>query len=940
MSFAVGSLVRVRGREWVVLPETTDDLVYVRPLGGSEDERLGIATALEHIEEAQFDLPQPGQVGDYQSARLLRDAVRLGFRASAGPFRSFARIAVEPRPYQLVPLLMGLKLDPVRLLIADDVGVGKTIEACLIARELLDRGEIERVAVLCPPQLAEQWQAELQSKFHIDAQLVLPSTARRLERGLRMNESIFDRYPYVVVSTDYIKSDRRRDDFIRTAPEFIIVDEAHTAAPSMDRRSGRHQRYELVSSLASKPDQHLVLVTATPHSGKEDAFRTLLSMLNDEFTKLPEDLTGPENEPHRRELSRYFVQRRRADIQSYMDAETFFPERVYDEDTYKLTTEYTRLFDRVLDYARETVRKKDEPGYRQRVRWWSVLALLRALASSPAAAAATLRNRAANLEAETEEEADEIGRRMVLDLMIDDTAEAVDVTPGGDISEIADNAASAKRRLRDMADAAEALQGEDDAKLQGAVEIVRDLLSDGYAPILFCRFISTVHYVVDELRNSLRGVEIAGITGELPPAEREMRVKQMADANKRVLVCTDALSEGINLQEYFDAVVHYDLSWNPTRHEQREGRVDRYGQPSDTIRVVMYYGLDNKIDASVIKVLLKKHNTIRTSLGISVPVPVNTEEIVEAIFEGVLEHDTTGFNQTVMPGFEAYIRPKRESLFDEWDAAAQREKISRTMFAQRRINVEDVRRELEAARRAVGSGVDVENFLATTTRLHGGFVQPNGAVRYDLREAPRGLRDSIGGREQFKARFQLPVQDGELHLTRTHPIVEGMATYVMDTALDGDGESVARRCGVVRTSAVDKRTVLMLVRYRYHIVTEEKGKEPERLLAEDLQTLAFEGAPDRAEWLVDQEAIQRLFDLEAGENIPRQVAERQIAQAVDNFESLWADLNRIGEERGDELLNAHRRVRDAAKRRGVRYSIEPQLPPDVLGIYVYLPGRN
>src|SRR5690606_10982471 len=131
--------------------------------------------------------------------------------------------------------------------------------------------------------------------------------------------------------------------------------------------------------------------------------------------ELPEDLTGPENEPHRRELSRYFVQRRRADIQSYMDAETFFPERDYTEESYRLTPEYTRLFDRVLDYARETVRKKDEPGYRQRVRWWSVLALLRSLASSPAAAAETLRNRAANLEAETVEEADEIGRRMVLD---------------------------------------------------------------------------------------------------------------------------------------------------------------------------------------------------------------------------------------------------------------------------------------------------------------------------------------------------------------------------------------------------------------------------------------------------------------------------------------------------------------------------------------------
>ena len=144
MSYAVGSLVRARGREWVVLPDSSDEMLVLRPLGGTDDEIAGVYTALELVESAQFDLPDPAQVGDYRSARLLRDAIKLGFRSSAGPFRSFARINVEPRPYQLVPLLMALKLDPVRLLIADDVGIGKTVEALLVARELLDRGEIDR----------------------------------------------------------------------------------------------------------------------------------------------------------------------------------------------------------------------------------------------------------------------------------------------------------------------------------------------------------------------------------------------------------------------------------------------------------------------------------------------------------------------------------------------------------------------------------------------------------------------------------------------------------------------------------------------------------------------------------------------------------------------------------------------------------------------------
>lgn len=948
MTYTVGSLVKARGREWVVLPDSTDDLLVLRPLGGSDDEIAGIYIPLEPVTPATFDLPDPSQVGDYRSARLLRDAVRLGFRSSAGPFRSFARVGFEPRPYQLVPLLMALKLDPIRLLVADDVGIGKTIEAGLIARELLDRGEIERLAVLCPPPLAEQWQSELRDKFHIEAELVLPSTAARLERNLSLGESLFERYPFVIVSMDYIKSDRRREEFKRACPEFIIVDEAHTCSYGAER-GGRHQRFEMVRGLAQNPDRHIVLVTATPHSGKEEAFRSLLTFLDKEFDDLPEDLTGEENLRHRRHLAQHFIQRRRGDIQNYMDSKTPFPRREDREDSYKLSPEYKRLFERVLDYARESVLDATGGQFHQRVRWWSALALLRSLASSPAAAAATLRNRAAPAEAENPEEADEIGRRTILDIIVDESADGSDVTPGSDPGGEEDEGQRNRRRLLDMARAADDLLGEKDEKLKKAVDLIKGLISEGYHPIIFCRFIPTAEYVAAELRTRLpKDVEVMAVTGLLPPESRVETIRQLCESKKHVLVATDCLSEGINLQEHFDAILHYDLSWNPTRHEQRDGRIDRYGQPSPTVRVLTYYGLDNQIDGVVLDVLLRKHRTIRSSLGISVPVPVNTEQVVEAIFEGLLLKSNPNVLQGYLPGFDEYIKPQKDDLYGKWEAASEREKRSRTLFAQETIKVDEVARELHAVQAAIGSGVDVADFTRRTLVVFGAQTNGTDPLDTNLTEASSALKDvlvqSSGfdlSNPKFRFRFNQPIQEDEHYLQRTHPFVETLANHVLETALDPlSGDAVrypaARRCGAIRTKAVDKRTTLLLVRFRYHIIQTQNNVE-RPLLAEDCRLLAFSGSPQSAVWLEENEAEKLLLAQPDG-NIAADQAAEFVGRVIDGFELLRSRLDQAAIQRGEELLDAHQRVRLATRTRNVRYRVEPQLPPDILGIYIFLPA--
>ncbi len=941
MTFEVGSLVRARNREWVVLPESRDeeDLLVLRPLGGSEDEITGIYLPLEpDVREARFPPPDPSRdLGNHNSSLLLREAVRLGFRSGAGPFRSLGRINVEPRPYQLVPLLMALRLDPVRMLIADDVGIGKTVEALLILRELLDRAEIRRSAVLCPPHLAEQWQEALVEQFNIDATLVLPGTVTRLERELPPGTSLFEHHPHTVVSMDYIKSERRRFEFLRVCPEFVIVDEAHTCTSGSGNR-GTQMRHDLLRKLIENAERHLVLVTATPHSGKEENFRSLLYLLDESFADLPMDLSGDENRKHRERLARHLVQRRRGDLQDYLDTHTPFPEREIVEESYQLHPDYRSVLDRVLEFTRERVLDPELNEHRKRVRWWSALALLRSLASSPPAAASTLRNRSAPADTETSAEADEVGRRTVLD-QDEEAVDGIDVTPGGQTEE--DDDSRDRRRLLDFAREVEELTGDKDRKLLKATELIDRFLEDGFAPIVFCRFIPTVHYVTAHLREHYGGdVAVEGVTGELPPAERERRVASLGDDARRVLVCTDCLSEGINLQGRFDGVMHYDLSWNPTRHEQREGRVDRFGQSKDLVRTLTFYGADNPVDGIVLEVLLRKHKAIHKSLGIMVPVPMDTNTVVEAIFEGLLLREGAGSGQL---SFD-FLKEEKRKVDVQWDAAADQEKRNRSLFAQRSIRVEEVAQELEATREALGDDETVRRFAYLALPALGAVVSKNGATRVDLSATPSGLKDATGVDDEIRLAFDDPPPRDAVRVTRTHPFVAGLASYVMERSLDtapvasnGTDAGPARRCGLIRTTEVEAQTTLILLRLRFHLLV-RRGRGPEEpLLAEDVLTLAFRGSPESPEWLKNEET-KALLQATPAANVDPGLAADRLRTLIDRVGNLEEDLNRRVEERGQALLEAHDRVRTASRAPGGRsVRVEPHLPPDLLGVYVFLP---
>ncbi|QSI49075.1 helicase-related protein [Thermobispora bispora] len=940
MSYAPGSLVAARGREWVVQPGGDERFILARPLNGDPD--FEACLFADEVSDATFPPPTADEVGDNSAAGLLRTALRIGFTSSAGPFRSLASIAVEPRQYQLVPLLLALRMPTVRLLIGDDVGIGKTIESCLIAKELMERGEANGLTVLCSPALAEQWQAELRDKFAIEATLVLPSTATRLERDLRLDETIFDRHPVTVVSLDFIKSDRRYQQFVRTCPNLVIVDEAHTCVAAGTSSRQRQLRYRLLQELAADRDRHLILVTATPHSGDEEAFRNLIGLLDPKLATLDlDDVKGRET------LARHFVQRRRRDIRRYLDQDTPFPcDRQVREVGYSLTGEYAKLTRQVLAYARETVRKPGS-GLRQRVSWWSALALLRSVASSPRAAAAALETRSATAAAETASEADELGRSSVLDFTEEEGLEGLDAAAGGRTGEDDD-----VERLKRLARAFRKIEGpQQDAKLAVLISEVDGLLEDGYDPVVFCRFIPTAEYVAEHLAAALgKRAQVRHVTGQLPPEARQQIIEDLAkESGRRVLVATDCLSEGVNLQELFQAVIHYDLAWNPTRHEQREGRVDRFGQRKEIVRAVTLYGLDNGIDGVVLDVLIRKHQTIARQTGVAVPVPAGSDDVITALVEGVLLRGEESQEQLAL---DLGVTRTRDQVHRAWESAADRESKLRTKYAHSGIKLEEVQRELAEIRAALGVPADVARFAREALSGLGAIIDSHETgFRADIRQFAPSVQHALGlsGTETLDFHHDVPAPPGGHALVRTDPMVRALARTVLDMALEGEGP--ARRCGVIRTRAVSARTVLLLVRYRFHVRL--PGRTGTRtIVAEDAQILGYRSGAAGREWLTDDE-ISAMLTAEPENTLPelvRRAAERTLAEIVSEIKDesngtvrrvltpeFEAELNARGDALAARLAEAHQRVRGAAGAATRGLKVIANRPADVLGVYVYLP---
>jgi superfamily II DNA or RNA helicase len=910
--FAPGDLVYARGREWVAMPSPEADWLCLRPLSGAEADIQFLRPELERdpVRPARFGLPDLDVLATQDAARILADALRLSLRRGAGPFRSAARLAFEPRPYQLVPLLMALRLPTVRLMIADDVGIGKTIEAALILRELIDRGEIDSFTVLCPPHLVEQWTTELRSKFDLDAVAVTASTAARLERGLTASQTIFDAHPFTVVSLDYIKADKRRDSFARSCPRTIVVDEAHACVGT---HQGRQQRFELLKRLSENQECHLILLTATPHSGDEDAFDRLLSLLNPTFAA-----SALDDETFRIHLARHFVQRRRIDIigKDWGEARTF-PRHETTEKPYALDTSHKNFHEEVLDYCLEVVTSSAGDQNRRRLAFWGTLALMRCVGSSPAAAASALRNRLlSDLE------------RLGEQVFDDDESESLDVEPASGLP--------SQGPLNKLIDQADRLAKARDPKLTAVIDLLKPLVTEGANPVVFCRFIATADHVAAGLRKAFPKLLIEAVTGALTADERRARVEEMASAEQRILVATDCLSEGINLQSLFDAVIHYDLSWNPTRHQQREGRVDRFGQTSELVRSVLLYSPDSAIDGAVLDVILRKADAIRKATGVTVPLPDERGAVTGALMNAVLLRKGKSRQLSLDLGFEADTK----AMEVRWRDAQEGERRSRARFAQNAIKPEEVAPEWRRWRELLGGPTEVQRFIERALSRLDVPLQKNGTgPKAHLDALPTSLRERLAARGlegSIRLVFEEPAPAKTELVVRSHPLPATLSEALLEAALDPASSPVPPigRAGAWPTPAVKAVTALALLRFRFKLIIHARR---ERLLVvEEAAAIAF-GGNSNSPSATGLDAWA-LLERNASGNLTDSARDRMIEQARTRVASLLdGPIAEYACKRATQLAEDHGRVR-AAGINTPKISVEAVLPADVMGVFAMVPG--
>ena len=623
-----GQIVTVRQRRYVVtdvLPSTLPPaplgsqaaLQNLVTLTSIEDDALGeglqVVWELEpgaRVSE-KVELPDPTGFDPPQRLDAFLDAVRWGAIASAdisalqAPFRS----GVEIEDYQLDPLVRAVQMPRVNLLIADDVGLGKTIEAGLVIQELIVRNRARTVLVVCPAGLQIHWRDQMRDKFGLEFRIVDSQLMQQLRRSRGIHVNPWSHFPRLITSIDFLKRERPMRLFREALPDrttyprrfdILVVDEAHNVAPS---GTGRYAidslRTQAVRTIAPH-FEHKLFLTATPHNGYRESFSALLELLdNQRFAR------GVV--PDQRQLEAVMVRRLKSEFVDEWDGKPRFPQRrlhvievVYSEEEKQVHAwlkEYTGL------------RQASAQENAERFATEFVLKLLKKrLFSSPAAFATTLAKHEQSLveTVETTQRAKRSARPSVGILRRQIAQIDEDYADDDEYEEATSGAVDTATRmfrepgprerwlLDQMRQWAAKATAQRDCKTKALIKQLREIVKPGgkwsdERVIIFTEYRATQNWLHEILvaEGLATGDRLMTLYGGMDSEQRE-RIKAAFQASPdqspvRILLATDAASEGIDLQNHCHRLIHLEIPWNPNRMEQRNGRIDRHGQRHDPL---------------------------------------------------------------------------------------------------------------------------------------------------------------------------------------------------------------------------------------------------------------------------------------------------------------------------------------------------------------------
>lgn len=750
-------------------------IVTYRGVHGSTDQAV-----VRRDDELRIALEGGGQVhafdGDAESWRLAAEALRIRYAALFDPMLAMTSSDLDPLPHQIKAVYGELlPRTPLRFLLADDPGAGKTIMAGLYIKELMLRGDLARCLIVAPGSLVEQWQEELLEKFGMRFELLTRSLI-----DATIDTNVFADHPLLIARMDQLsRSEELRGRLDQSDWDLVVVDEAHRmSAHYFGNELKRTKRYELGLALGAVT-RHLLLMTATPHAGKQEDFQLFLALLDgDRFEGKYRDGVHAV-EPG--DLMRRMVKEELLT----MEGRPLFPERRAYTVPYHLSHQEQDLYEAVTQYVREEMGRADDlrtagDGRRGNTVGFALTVLQRRLASSPEAIWRSLERRRKRLEKRRREitagpYGEDGGLRTRLDLLLgraaDDIDDRLDDLDGEELEALEEDvvdAATAARTLaeldieiRVLADLEELArrvrQSETDRKWSELRNLLEDneLFRDGHGNlrkiIIFTEHKDTLNYLVDKIRALLgRDDAVVAIHGGVRREERR-KTQQLftQDKNVQVLVATDAAGEGLNLQRAH-LMVNYDLPWNPNRIEQRFGRIHRIGQ--DQVCHLWNLVAANTREGEVFVRLLEKIDEQREAysgkvfdvLGEAFEDQPLRMLLIDAIRYGdqpeVKARLHTVIDATVGKGLSTLIEDR--ALHREVLAAAE---------------VDQIRRRIQEAQARRLQPHFVEAFFLTAFGQLGGRISVRETSRYEISNVPQLIRDrdrQIGWGAPVLARYE------------------------------------------------------------------------------------------------------------------------------------------------------------------------------------------